>query len=478
MNKYKFNSSQIIDKSKIDYEYNFSMTQIKSNNSQIESKRLKKLYMSRPFYSLKRNIFKRYNNWKFINLFNEYFCFCKGSSCLDIQISKECKYKYYLYLIDKNHQIYKKTDFLLMDFIFKNYTSADVYPIFERMINRNISAHYLTEREDIYEKYCHNNKNCQSVILVNESNYKINGDFLEKYFTLFLKLKHVLTSGGVSTNFLNNLFYCIDYITFILIGHGILYFKYYLLDVFYGPKSYDKFLVPNSKKIIDYLIKYGFKEENFLKFNLPRWEKYDLYNKANNKIGKIKSNSIFVMFTWREIKINRTISKYYINNIENLINNKQLVNSLLSHNLTLYFTLHHRALIYKNKFKLSRNIKFIYENDISECLSKTNLLVTDYSSIIFDIIYRKKPYIMFIPDANAPDIKENYKEFCYNLIKNFTNNDFLFENLFFDINSTVNKIKYYIDNNFKLDKKLKKFYNEFNFKAGLNINDLINKLLI
>ena len=31
MNKYKFNSSQIIDKSKIDYEYNFSMTQIKSN---------------------------------------------------------------------------------------------------------------------------------------------------------------------------------------------------------------------------------------------------------------------------------------------------------------------------------------------------------------------------------------------------------------------------------------------------------------
>ena len=44
MNKYKFNSSQIIDKSKIDYEYNFSMTQIKSNRyKSIEIKVIVKL---------------------------------------------------------------------------------------------------------------------------------------------------------------------------------------------------------------------------------------------------------------------------------------------------------------------------------------------------------------------------------------------------------------------------------------------------
>ena len=40
-----------------------------------------------------------------------------------------------------------------------------------------------------------------------------NGNFLEKHFTLILKLKQVLSSVGVNINFINNLFYNIDYIT-------------------------------------------------------------------------------------------------------------------------------------------------------------------------------------------------------------------------------------------------------------------------
>ena len=103
--------------------------------------------------------------------------------------------------------------------------------------------------------------------------------------------------------------------------------------------------------------------------------------------------------------------------------------------------------------------------------------MTDYSSIIFDIIYRNKPYIIFIPDANDPNIKQNYKNFCYNIINYFKNNIFSFENVFLDINSTINKINYYINNDFILDIKLKHFYDEFNFKQGPFINDFINYLI-
>lgn len=161
----------------------------------------------------------------------------------------------------------------------------------------------------------------------------------------------------------------------------------------------------------------------------------------------------------------------------NLINNEHLINNLQKHNLTLYFSLHHCVLKYKSKFKIGNDIKYIYENDISECLSKVKLLATDYSSIIFDIIYRKKPYIIFIPDANDPNIKKKYEDYCYGIIKNFKQNGFSFENVFFDINQTVNKINYYIDNDFKLDMKLQKFYDSFDFKQGLVINDFINYLL-
>ena len=482
LNKYLYNiqidQADILDISKIDYEYNFTMTQLENNNNNlIEEKKLKKLYVTKPIYSLKRNFSNNYDQWNFTNIFDEYFCFCKGSNCLNIEISQICKYQFYLYLIDQNHHIYNKTDFLLMDFIFKKYTSADVYPIFEKMINRNIRAHYLTEREDLYEKYCYKNKYCDLVILVNANTYKINGDFLEKYFTMILKLKQVLSSVGVNIDYINNLFYIIDYITYICIGHGVSYFKYYLYDNYYGPNNFNKLLIPNSEKLFNVPIRYGWKYENLIRFNLPRWEKFNFLKESLNEEQKIKSNSIFIMFTFRELKAGKEISNDYINNIVDLLNNEQLINNLANKNITLYFSLHHTVMSLKEKFKFGRNIKYIYENDISECLSKINLLITDYSSIIFDVIYRKKPYIIYIPDANDSKINENYREVCYNLIKNFTNNDFGFENVFFELNSTLEKINYYIDNEFRLDNRLVKFYKEFNFPQGCFMDDFISSLL-
>ena len=246
---------------------------------------------------------------------------------------------------------------------------------------------------------------------------------------------------------------------------------------FYGAENFDKLLIPNSEKLISIILKYGWKDENLIKLNLPRWDKYNNINKSSNDFGKIKSKSIFIMFTWREIKYGKKISLFYINNILYLINNEELNNNLKNHNLTLYFTLHHKLLRYKNKFKFKYNIKYIEENDISECLSKTNLVVTDFSSIIFDIIYRKKPYIIYIPDAYDPLIRNNYKIRCYKLINNFRNNDFKFENIYFDINSTVDKINNYINNNFQLDYRLNKFYDEFNFTNGAIIKNFINYIL-
>ena len=45
------------------------------------------------------------------------------------------------------------------------------------------------ESSNIYNEYCSNINKCQVVIPVNKLNFTVNGDFLEKYLTLFLKLK-------------------------------------------------------------------------------------------------------------------------------------------------------------------------------------------------------------------------------------------------------------------------------------------------
>ena len=110
------------------------------------------------------------------------------------------KYFFYLNIIDNNRNVYKKSDYLFIDFIFNEYSSDDAYPVFEAMYNQKLPVHYITEKLDIYQKYCFNKEKCLSIILVNRNNYIMNGDFLEKYLKLFLKLKAVISGGGIYFN--------------------------------------------------------------------------------------------------------------------------------------------------------------------------------------------------------------------------------------------------------------------------------------
>jgi CDP-glycerol glycerophosphotransferase (TagB/SpsB family) len=446
-----------------------------------ESLKLKKSYIKFPIFSLKRNALIKEDLWQFYNIYNKYFCFCKGINCLKIKVSKRCKYFSYLNIIDKNKNIYPKTDYLLIDFIFANLSSDDAFPVFKEMKKREMPAHYITEKVDIYNEYCKNKKD-NSIILVNQENYIINGDFLEKYLTLFLKLKQVISGGGIFFNFINNIFFNIEYITYISITHGVCYFKYFLYKDYgcYSTRRIDKILLPPSEKIISLAKRYEWKDEDIIKINLPRWDKYNtnIQSLFNNK-NISNPNSIFFLFTWRDIIKNQKISSYYFQNIFNLVKNKDLKNILQKNNITLFFSLHHLIDKYE-KYRISINnieyLKFIKQNEISDCLAKTNLVVSDFSSIVFDIMYRRKPFIIFIPDANDPKIEEIYKKTYFDLIKSMKNGTIDFENKYFDVNDTINKINYYINNNFKLDLRLKKFYDNFGIKRGNNTNEFIEYL--
>ena len=59
--------------------------------------------------------------------------------------------------------------------------------------------------------------------------------------------------------------------------------------------------------------------------------------------------------------------------------------------------------------------------------------MSDFSSIIFDIIYRNKPFIIFIPDSNYSDIKNKYTYNYYNLIKDMKEGKILFKNKYFNV---------------------------------------------
>ena len=118
------------------------------------------------------------------------------------------------------------------------------------MARQKLPVHYITEKYDIFKEYCNNINNCLTILpVINERN-PINANLLEKYLTLFLKLKIVVTGRG--TTFNTNIFYNIEYITYICVGHGICFFKYYLYgkNRIYGINKNDEILLPSSDKII------------------------------------------------------------------------------------------------------------------------------------------------------------------------------------------------------------------------------------
>ena len=86
---------------------------------------------------------------------------------------------------------------------------------------------------------------------------------------------------------------------------------------------------------------------------------------------------------------------------------------------------------YKQMFSINKNIKYnnslykyIDQSQIIECLINSDLVITDFSSVIFDFIYRKKPYIIFIPDSEDLDLKNIYSKSYYDKINYLKNGSF------------------------------------------------------
>jgi CDP-glycerol glycerophosphotransferase (TagB/SpsB family) len=446
------------------------------NNRNISN--IKKLYISKPEYNTISSIANGLDEWKFTNIYNHYFCFCKGYNCLYYNLlnykntTQICKYKFYLSLIEENKYLYNKTDYLLADFPGDFQSLDDAYPVFQQLIKLKYNAYYLTINKLIIKNEKVDNYLSEHIIKGN----MIDGDFLEKYFSLVLRLKAVV-SGAEYFSF-NNLFYYIEYITFISLTHGINYFKANLFNSYYGNSRYNKIVISTSNKVINLAKSYGWKELDLIKICLPKWDKLD---KKKNKRNKRKNKSIFFFFTWRQWKENIAeevrLKSDYFRNIIKLMNDKSLIKSLNAHGINLFFCLHHMLNVYKDKIHFkNNNIHFIQQYEIFKVIRNSNLFVTDFSSIIFEYMYQNKPFVMFIPDGEDHKINKLYKLDYFNLLKDLKSGKISFKNKFFDINNTIDKIIYYIENDFKVEKDLFEFYESFNLTCENNTIKFINYL--
>ena len=304
------------------------------------------------------------------------------------------------------------------------------------MISEKIQAHYLTMSPYIYNQFCLNNTKCYYEDQMIYGIKKITGEILEKLLTLFLRLKAVITAEKFYC--FDNIFYNIDYITYIFLGHGVTYIKSYLYKDYLSPKAYNQILLPPYEKFIQLALDAGWKNENIIKIGYPRWDGYDIF--LGN--SKNEERAIFLMFTWRKLKKGKKISDDYFNNLYKLLNSKKLIKQLIIKNVKLFFCLHHTLKDTKQIKFNEDNIRIIEQNRISTLLKNSSLIITDFSSILFDAIVQRKPLILFIPDGLDPNLEDIYvNEYCQT-IRNIKNGIIYLYEVFLDLKKAINKIIY------------------------------------
>jgi len=364
------------------------------------------------------------------------------------------KEKYYIKKIKKNQKKYLKDSYLLFDLLNQDRAECiDAYSLFQYMKSSGKKAYYvLFEDSFLYNELKEQNK-LDGIIAIKNPITTNAGDFYEAVYDVILRSKAVISAFGVFTKNSQKFMANAKFFKYIFIQHGPTFLKDSVLtNKYLTPKQFDKILISSD---MEYKVfkKYGWEDKKFLKCGLPRW---DLLSENSQQD---KEKCILVMFTWRNFDLLSFQNSMYKQNINKFLNNKNFNEYLVNNKLKLYFIPHHSLKGLCNiDFQIDNsNIEILHECNISQYIRKCSCFVTDFSSVAFDFMFQNKPVVYYIPDKGDICLDEHERKG----IDSFEYKQYIMPNVFFDQNSVIEKIKYYVENDFKLEDEVKVRYDRF-----------------
>ena len=227
---------------------------------------------------------------------------------------------------------------------------------------------------------------------------------------------------------------------YVFLQHGVIALK--KVDVLWRKglhNSADLFVVSSEfeKEIIKKYFKYN--DKDIIITGLSRWD-----HLQDRSAGK---KEILLMPTWRnwidEVQDEKFIHSEFFINYSNLLNSERFQQMLRSNNITLNFYLHPKFMKYVNHFTpRCPNIRIIRfgELPINELIMRSSLLITDYSSVSWDMYYLGKPIIFFQFDIDQYNF---YHGSYMDMDKD------LFGDRVFSIDELLDVLNEYIKNEFK-----------------------------
>ncbi|PFN80578.1 hypothetical protein COJ85_29605 [Bacillus sp. AFS076308] len=157
------------------------------------------------------------------------------------------------------------------------------------------------------------------------------------------------------------------------------------VDLFVVSSEHEKEIIKNN---------FGYKEEEIIITGLSRWDV--LTDRSNGQ------STILLMPTWRswmdDLPEDKFVNTEYYRQYASLLNSDVLEKLLAQYDIQLKFFIHPKFKAYIDKFSSYQPRIHIYEfGDIqlNELLMQSSLLITDYSSVSWDMYYQKKPIIFY-----------------------------------------------------------------------------------
>jgi CDP-glycerol glycerophosphotransferase (TagB/SpsB family) len=184
---------------------------------------------------------------------------------------------------------------------------------------------------------------------------------------------------------------------YVFLQHGVIALK--RVDSIYKKNSRnaaDLFVVSSEqeKKII--VNNFGYMKNEVIVTGLSRWDVLKDKTIENNVIN------IMLMPTWRswmdDIPEEKFIETDYYKNYLAFLHSESLLKLLDENDVYLQFYIHPKFKLYIDQFNSSNHrVKIIPygEMKVNELLMNAKLLITDYSSVAWDMYYQKKPIVFY-----------------------------------------------------------------------------------
>ncbi len=243
----------------------------------------------------------------------------------------------------------------------------------------------------------------------------------------------------------------------IFLQHGIIIND---LRWLYADRSrFDMFITSTIPETEFIESRFGYNKGIIKLCGLPRFD--------NLHDAVVMKNRILIMPTWRywfnlkskeQIGLNNDfIHSKYMMSWKSFLESTKLQNLIKQHDLEVIFYLH-RNLQYhlkdmKNIVKTSATFASWKDFDIQDLLKSSAMLITDYSSVFFDMVYMKKPVLFYqfdLEDFRRGQYKEGY----------FKYDDNPFGKSFNDVDTTINELERIIKNNFECSYDYTKTHND------------------